>query len=83
MFVKLVAPGQLLLFETACHHLGLVSCHPNVQSVERSQPVEQNVSETNDSCVATTGERESCKLSDYQALPPINDTLSDVKSTYK
>ena len=79
VYVKLVAPDQLLLSETVCRHLGIVSYHPNVQSVERCQPVEQNVSEINALCVATTGERESCEFTDDQVLPPVEDTLSDVK----
>ena len=45
--------------------------------------MEQNVSETKAVCVATNGERESCELTDDQALPPVEDTLSDVKSTHK
>ena len=40
VYVKLVAPDQLLLSETVCRHLSIVSYHPNVQSVERCQPVE-------------------------------------------
>ena len=34
-------------------------------------------------CVATTGERESCEFTDDQVLPPVEDVLSDVKSTHK
>ena len=83
VYVKLVAPDQLLLSETVCRHLGIVSYHPNVQSVKRCQPVEQNVSETNALCVATTGERESCEFTDKQVLPPVEDNLSDVKCTHK
>ena len=45
--------------------------------------MEQNLCETNALCVATTGERESCEFTDDQVLPPVEDTLSDVKSTHK
>ena len=69
--------------ETVCHHLGIVSYHPNVQPVERCQPVEQNFSETNALCVVTTGEREGYKLTDDLALPPVENTVSDAKSTHK
>ena len=62
VYVKLVAPDQLLLSETVCRHLGIVSYHPNVQSVDRCQPVEQTVSETNALCVATTGEGKPVSL---------------------
>ena len=34
VYVKLVAPDQLLLSETVCCHLGIVNYHRNIQSVE-------------------------------------------------
>ena len=34
VYVKLVAPDQLLLSETVCCQLGIVSYHPSVQSVQ-------------------------------------------------
>ena len=45
--------------------------------------MEQNFSETNALCVVTTGEREGYKLTDDQALPPVENTLSDAKSIHK
>ena len=34
VYVKLVAPGKLLLSEAVCCQLGIVSYHPSVQSVQ-------------------------------------------------
>ena len=34
MYVKLVAPDQLLLSEAVCYKLGIASYHPSVQSVQ-------------------------------------------------
>ena len=34
VYVKLVAPDQLLLSEAVCYKLGIVSYHPSVQSVQ-------------------------------------------------
>ena len=47
VYVKLVAPDQLLLSETVCHHLGIVNYNPNVQPVEVCQPAEEPVCERN------------------------------------
>ena len=41
VYVKLVAPDQLLLSESACHLLGIVSYHPEVQLIRRHQLLEQ------------------------------------------
>ena len=35
VYVKLVAPDQLLLSETVCHQLGIVSYHPSVKAIPR------------------------------------------------
>ena len=43
VYVKLVAPDQLLLSESACHRLGIVSYHPEVQLLRRHQLLEQAV----------------------------------------
>ena len=59
VYVKLVAPNQLLLSETVCHLLGIVSYHPNVQFVERCLLVEETVSGVNVSCTSTTGAEKS------------------------
>ena len=77
-----VAPEQLLLSETLCRHLGIVNYHPNVQSVEVCQPVEEPVVEMNALCAATTGEREGYELKNDQALPPVDDTLSEVTNKH-
>ena len=76
--VKLVAPDQSLLSEYVYRHLGIVNYHPNVQSVEVCQPDEEPVCEMNAPCAATTGEGESWELKNDQALPPVDDTLSEV-----
>ena len=47
VYVKLVAPDQLLLSETVCCLLGIVSYHPSVQSVEKCSHVEETVSGVN------------------------------------
>ena len=62
VYVKLVAPDQLLLSETDCHYLGIVNYHSNVQSVEVCQPDEESVCEMKAPCAATSGEGESCEL---------------------
>ena len=36
MYVKLVAPNQLLLSDAACHRLGIVDYHLDVQAAHRS-----------------------------------------------
>ena len=54
VYVKLVTPDQLLLSETVCYFLGIVSYHPNVQFVERCLVVEETVSGVNASCTSTT-----------------------------
>ena len=54
VYVKLVAPDQLLLSETVCHLLGIVSYHPNVQFVERCSLVEETISGVSASCTSTT-----------------------------
>ena len=82
VYVKLVAPDQLLLSETVCRHLGIVNYHPNVQSVEVCQPVEEPVCEMNAPCAATSGEGESCELKNDQTLPPVNDTHSEVTNKH-
>ena len=76
VYVKLVAPDKLLLSETVCRLLGIVSYHPNVQSVERCQPEKRNLSGMNHSHVAVE-EGEKCKLTDDRTLPPVEDILSD------
>ena len=49
MYVKLIAPDQLLLFESVCCELGIVSYHPSVLSVlechsaENSEPSTSNI----------------------------------------
>ena len=43
VYVKLVGPDQLLLSESACHRLGIVSYHPEVQLLRRHQLLEQAV----------------------------------------
>ena len=43
VYVKLVAPDELLLSESACHRLGIVSYHPEVQLLRRHQLLEQAV----------------------------------------
>ena len=82
VYVKLVAPDHLLLSESVCHHLGVVNYHPNVQSVEVCQPVEEPVCEMNAPCTTTTGEGESCELKNDRALPPVDDTLSEVTNKH-
>ena len=82
VYVKLVAPDQLLLSESVCRHLGIVNYHPNVQSVEVCQPVEEPVCDMNAPCAATTGEGESCELKNDQALPPVDDTLGEVTNKH-
>ena len=54
VYVKLVAPDQLLLSETVCHLLGIVSYHPNVQFVERCSLVKETIGEVSASCTLTT-----------------------------
>ena len=76
VYVKLVAPDKLLLSETVCRLLGIVSYHPNVQSVERCQPEKRNLSGMNHSHVAVE-EGEKCKLTDDRTLPPVEDILSN------
>ena len=39
VYIKLIAPDQLLLSEEVCHMLGIVSYHPSVKFVDKSQPV--------------------------------------------
>ena len=39
VYIKLIAPDQLLLSEKVCHMLGIVSYHPSVKFVDKSQPV--------------------------------------------
>ena len=51
VYVKLVAPDQLLLSETVCQLLGIVSYHP---SVGRSQLPEETVNEVNAPCTKIT-----------------------------
>ena len=82
VYVKLVAPDQLLLLETVCHHLGIVNYHPNVQSVEVCQPVEEPVCEMNAPCAATSEEGESCELKNDRTLPPVDNTLSEVTNKH-
>ena len=55
VYVKLFSPDQLLLPETVCHLLGIVSYHPNVQFVERCSLNEETVSGVNASCTSSTG----------------------------
>ena len=43
VYVKLIAPDQLLLSVSACHQLGIVSYHPEVQLLRRHQLLEQAV----------------------------------------
>ena len=59
--------------------LSFVSYHPNVQSVETCQPVEEPVGEMNVTCAA---EGESCELKNDQALPPVDDILSEVTNKH-
>ena len=35
VYIKLVAPNSLLLSESVCCNLGMVSYHPNVQVVQK------------------------------------------------
>ena len=35
VYVKLVAPDQLLLSESACHLLGIISYHPDVELLKK------------------------------------------------
>jgi len=39
IYIKLVAPDQLLLSEKICHSLGIVNYYPSVRSVPRCQPI--------------------------------------------
>ncbi|XP_065908993.1 uncharacterized protein [Dysidea avara] len=41
VYIKLVAPDELLLSEEVCHLLGIVSYHPSVKSAERCQPTSE------------------------------------------
>ena len=36
LYVKLIAPDQLLLSETVCHRLGIVNYHPHVKAMQRN-----------------------------------------------
>ena len=54
VYVKLFAPDQLLLSETVCYLLGVVSYQPNVQFIERCSLVEETVSGVNASCTSAT-----------------------------
>ena len=53
MFVTLVAPDQLLLSESVCHLLSIVSYHPSVQPVQRGHLTEGTDNEVNTSSTAT------------------------------
>ena len=77
VYVKLVAPDQLLLSETVCRLLGIVSYHPSVQSVGSSQFTEETVndSEVNASCTETIETEKSCDTT--------NDALSTVSGNDK
>ena len=72
----------MLLSETDCRYLGIVNYHSNVQSVEVCQPDEEPVCEIKAPCAATSGEGESCELKNDRALPPADDTLSEVTNKY-
>ena len=39
VYITLIAPDHLLLSEKVCHLLGIVSYHPSVKFVDKSQPV--------------------------------------------
>jgi len=53
MYVKLLAPDQLLLSEAVCCKLGIVTYHPSIQSVQgccsaaTPKPISSNVSDSN------------------------------------
>ena len=53
VYVKLLAPDQLLLSEAVCFQLGIVTYHPSVQPVQRCRstatprPTSSNVSDSN------------------------------------
>ena len=51
VYVKLVAPDQLLLSESACHLLGIVSYHPDVQLLKRYQLQEQVAANGNNNLI--------------------------------
>ena len=40
VYVKLLAPDKLLLSETVCHLLGIITYHPSIQSMEKKQPID-------------------------------------------
>ena len=68
VYVKLVAPDQLLLSETVCRLLGIVSYHPSVQSVGRSQLPDKTINEVNAPCTKTTETGKSCDSTDDAQL---------------
>jgi len=55
VYVKLVAPDQLLLSEAVCCQLGIVSYHPSVQSVQKCHSAENyhNKSKSYQICTLT------------------------------
>ena len=77
VYVKLVAPDQLLLSETVCRLLGIVTYHPRVQSVGSSQLTEETVndSEVHAPCTKTIETEKSCDTT--------NDALSTVSGNDK
>ena len=55
VYVKLVAPDQLLLSESACHLLGIVSYHPDVQLLKRYQLQEQVAADGKNNLIIMAG----------------------------
>ena len=55
VYVKLVAPDQLLLSESACHLLGIVSYHPDVQLLKRHRLQEQVAAKERNNSIITAG----------------------------
>ena len=91
VYVKLVAPDQLLLSESACHLLGIVSYHPEVQLIRRHQLLEQAAANgkvttaktttteatTDDTTTTTTTEANRTQTKVKESTPMEKQTMPD------
>ena len=46
VYVKLLAPDKLLLSETVCRLLGIITYHPSIQLMEKTEPIDGKVKNT-------------------------------------
>ena len=76
VYVKLVAPDQLLLSESVCCELGIVSYHPSVQSVLECHSAEN----LNRLLYSTIDHESDALLTNDKVSKLISDQISEVVS---